>query len=109
KLLTCAVIACGGIAFGLFYSGIRGWYLGPLWSLAFFGFLCGDALISGFAIEIVPTRYRATFSGLRYLVEIGGGALSLWLEGPLFDHFHANAPAVQTLLCTIPIAVIAVL
>jgi putative MFS transporter len=108
RITTAAVVACGGIAFALFYSGITGWYLGPLWSLAFFGFLCGDALISGFAIEIVPTRYRATVSGLRYLVNIGAGALSLLLEGRLYDHFHAHAPAVQLLLCTIPLTMLAV-
>ena len=40
----------------------------PLWALAFFGFFSGDALVAGFALEIVPTHYRATVSGLRYLV-----------------------------------------
>jgi MFS family permease len=109
KITTAAVAACGGLAFALFYSGVTGWYLGPLWSLAFFGFLCGDALIAGFAIEIVPTRYRATVSGLRYLVNIAAGALSLLLEGRLYDDFHAHAPAVQLLLCTIPITMLAVL
>jgi putative MFS transporter len=109
RITTAAVAACGGIAFALFYSGITGWYLGPLWSLAFFGFLCGDALIAGFAIEIVPTRYRATVSGLRYLVNIAAGALSLLLEGRLYDHFQAHAPAVQLLLCTIPVTLLAVL
>ena len=109
KLLTCAVIACGGIGFALFYSGLRGAWLPPLWTLAFFGFLCGDALVSGLAIEIVPTRYRATFAGLRYLVFIGGGAFSLLLEGRLYDHFRAHGPAIQLLLGTIPITLIAIL
>ena len=36
----------------------------------------GDALVAGFALEIVPTHYRATVSGLRYLVEISAGALA---------------------------------
>ncbi|HWC62803.1 MAG TPA: MFS transporter [Rhizomicrobium sp.] len=109
KITTAAVAGCGGLSFALFYSGITGWYLGPLWSLAFFGFLCGDALIAGFAIEIVPTRYRATVSGLRYLVSIAAGALSLLLEGRLYDRFHAHAPSVQLLLCTIPLTMLAVL
>jgi MFS family permease len=109
KITTFGVVACGGIAFALFFSGISSWYLGPLWSLAFFGFLCGDALISGFALEIVPTRYRATVSGLRYVVNIGAGALSLLLEGRLYDHFHAHGPAVQLLLCSLPVSLLAIL
>jgi putative MFS transporter len=109
RILTCAVIACGGIAFALFYSGLRGAWLPPLWTLSFFGFLCGDALVSGLAIEIVPTRYRATFAGLRYLVFISAGAVSLLLEGGLYDHFHAHGPAIQLLLCTLPITLFAIL
>jgi len=66
-------------------------------------------MISGFALEIVPTHYRATVSGLRYVVYIGMGAVSLTLEGRLFDHFHAHGPAIQALLCTIPITLIAIL
>ncbi len=68
-----------GVAFYLFYSGHLG--LGccaPLWVLSFFGFFSGDALLAGFALEIVPTRYRATVSGLRYLVEIIGRARWRW-------------------------------
>ncbi len=75
----------------------------------FFGFFSGEAMISGFALEIVPTQYRATVSGLRYVVYIGAGAASLWLEGKLYDHFHAHGPAIQLLLCTIPITLLAVL
>ena len=81
----------------------------PLWVLAFFGFFSGEALIAGYALEIVPTEYRATVSGLRYVAEIGAGGISLALEGRLYDHFGAHAPAVQTLLCTIPITLLAVL
>ena len=61
----------------------------------------GDALIAGFALEIVPTHYRATVSGLRYLVEILTGAISLALEGRLYDHFGAHGPAVQSLLTAV--------
>ena len=81
----------------------------PLWTLAFFGFFSGDTLVAGFALEIVPTHYRATVSGLRYLVEISMGAVALLLEGHLYDHFHAHAPAIQLLLATIPITLIAIL
>ena len=109
KALTIGVVGLGGAAFGVFYSGIGGWLVPPVWALAFFGFLCGDALVSGYAIEIMPTRYRATVSGLRYLVNIGAGAFSLLLEGRLYDHFHAHGPAVQLLLCSMPIAMLAML
>ena len=43
------------------------------------------------------------------LVEIGAGALQLALEGRLYDHFHAHGPAVQLLLCSIPVTLIAIL
>jgi len=57
----------------------------------------------------VPTNYRATVSGLRYLVEISTGAVALMLEGHLYDHFHAHGPAIQWLLASIPITLIAIL
>jgi len=39
--------------------------------------------------------------------ELHGNALLL--EGHLYDHFHAHAPAIQLLLATIPITLIAIL
>ncbi len=107
--VTAAITALGGIAFFLFYSGAAGWAMPPLWVIAFFGFFSGEALIAGYALEIVPTEYRATVSGLRYVAEIGAGGISLALEGRLYDHFQAHGPAIQTFLCAIPITVIAVL
>jgi len=109
KLLTCAIVGVAGVGFALFYSGLGGWWLPPLWVLSFFGFFSGDALIAGFALEIMPTHYRATVSGLRYLVEISMGALALALEGRLYDHFHAHGPAIQMLLAAIPITLVAIL
>ena len=64
----------------------------PLWVLSFFGFFSGEALIAGFALEIVPTHYRATVSGLRYVVDIGMGAVSLALEGRLLRPFPRPWP-----------------
>ena len=83
KPMTFAIIAFAGIGFALFYSGAGPAFLiPPLWVLSFFGFFSGDALMAGFAMEIVPTRYRATVSGLRYLVEILAGALRWrWKDG----------------------------
>ena len=48
-----------------------------LWVPVLFGFFAGDTMIAGFALEIVPTHYRATVGALRYAIEIGAGAV-LW-------------------------------
>lgn len=109
KPVAMALVSLAGIAFFLFYAGVPGWAMPVLWIFSFFGVFAGEALIAGFALEIVPTHYRATVSGLRYVAAIGAGALSLALEGRLYDHFGAHAPALQTLLCTIPLTLIAVL
>ncbi|MGH6827613.1 MAG: MFS transporter [Rhizomicrobium sp.] len=107
--VTAAVVAIGGIGFALFYGGASGWVLGPLWVLSFFGYFSSDALLAGFALEIMPTRSRATVSGLRYLTEILAGALALFLEGRLYDRFHGHGPAIQILLIALPISLLAIL
>ena len=107
--MTVAVVAFGAVAFALFYAQVPGFLLPPLWVLSFYGFFAGDALLAGFAMEIVPTRYRATVSGLRYLVELLGGAAALALEGRLYDHFHGHGPAIQLLLIAVPITLAAIL
>ncbi len=66
-------------------------------------------MIAGFALEIMPTRYRATVSALRYVAEIGTGAISLALEGRLYDHFHGHGPAIQVLLLAILVTLGAIL
>jgi len=109
KPVTIAVVAFGAIAFALFYARVPGFLLPPLWVLSFFGFFAGDALLAGFAMEIVPTRYRATISGLRYLVELLGGAAALALEGLLYDRFQDHGPAIQLLLASVPITLAAIL
>jgi putative MFS transporter len=109
KITTLCVISLSGIGFAFFYSGLSGWWLPVLWVVSFFGFFSGEAMISGYGLEIVPTQYRATVSGLRYLVYIGMGAVSLALEGRLYDHFHAHGPAIQVLLTTVPITLAAIL
>ncbi len=103
KPLAIAIAALAGICFYFFYSGAPAWMMPPLWILAFFGFFSGDALIAGFALEIVPTAYRATVSGLRYVFEIACGAVALWLEGSLFDLYGAHGPAIQLCLASLPI------
>jgi putative MFS transporter len=105
--VLAGIVAMGGVGFYLFYSGISGWVLAPLWSVSFFGYFSGEALLSGFTAEIVPTRYRATVSGLRYLIEIIAGSVALLLEGRLYDHFHGHGPAIQTLLIALPVTLVA--
>jgi putative MFS transporter len=109
KPVTLAVVAFAGAAFALFYSGVGGPALALLWILSFFGFFAGDALLAGFALEIVPTQYRATVSGLRYLVEILMGAVALALEGLLYNHFQDHGPAIQLLLAALPLTLVAIL
>ena len=109
KPMAIAIAGLAGLCFFLFYNGAPGWAIPPLWILAFFGFFSGDALIAGFALEIIPTQYRATVSGLRYLVEMAFGAVALALEGVLYDHFGTHSAAIQCLLAAIPITLIAIL
>ena len=109
KPMAIAAAALAGISFFLFYNNAPAWAVAPLWVLGFFGFFAGDTMIAGFALEIVPTHYRATVGGLRYAIEIGAGAAALALEGHLYDHFHSHGPALQWMLAAIPISLIAVL
>jgi len=109
KAVTIATALIAMLCYGTFYSGIHWQYLALMWVPGFFGFLCSDALIAGFSAELFPTAYRATVSGLRYLVGILSGAVSLALEGPLYDLFHAHGPALMLLLAAMPVAVIAIL
>lgn len=95
--------------FALFFSGYDGPYLPALWIVALFGYFSGDALLAGMAVEIVPTSYRATMGGLRYLAIYMGGALGLFLEGKLYDYYGAHGPAVMTFLAAMPVALVSVL
>ncbi len=103
RVVLAGIVVLSGLGFYLFYSGISGWVLAPIWTLSFFGYFSGEALLTGFAAEIVPTRYRATVSGLRYLVEIIAGSAALILEGRLYDRLHGHGPASQALLVALPI------
>jgi len=109
KAMTFFVVSVAGLGFALFYSGVGGFWLPLLWVVSFFGFFSGEAMIAGFAMEIVPTHYRATVSALRYVAEIGAGAVSLALEGRLYDHFLGHGPAIQLLLISVPVTLVAIL
>jgi putative MFS transporter len=109
KPVAIAMVALCGISFFLFFGGGPIWAMPVFWILGFFGFFAGDTLIAGYALEIVPTHYRATVGGLRYVTAIGAGAAALALEGPLYDLFHGHGPALQWLLASIPITLAAIL
>jgi len=109
KPVAMGMAALAGVSFFLFFDSAPAWAVAPLWVLGFLGFFSGDALIAGFALEIVPTQYRATVGALRYVIEIGFGAVALTLEGHLYDHFQAHGPAVQWMLAAIPVTLVAIL
>jgi len=109
KPMVVATTALAGISFFFFYNQVPAWTVPVFWVLGFFGFFAGDTLIAGFALEIVPTHYRATVGGLRYAIEIGIGAIALGLEGALYDKLGGHGPALQWLLISIPITMIAIL
>jgi MFS family permease len=93
-----------GAGYAVFYSGLHGPFIPPLWIVSFFAFFSADALMAALAIEIVPTAYRATVGGLRYMVEIFMGGVSLWLEGYWYDRFHAHGPAISVALAAIVVS-----
>jgi MFS family permease len=109
KAMAIAVVLSGGIGFALFYAKIPAAFAPPFWILGFFGYVCGEAMLSSFAMEIMPTRYRATVAALRYLLDIVGGAVATIMEGRLYDHFHAHGPAIQLLTAAAPITLLALL
>jgi len=96
-------------AFAVFFSGYDGVFLPVIWIVAMYGYFSADALLSGMAVELFPTSYRATAGGLRYLSVILGGALGLTLEGRLYDLLGGHGPAISASLAIMPVAMIAVL
>jgi Sugar phosphate permease len=109
RVMAIAGCAMAMLGFAAFYSGLHIPYLPLTWIIAFTGFLIADALIAGLSAELVPTAYRATVSGLRYLTAILSGAVSLALEGPLYNVFHTHGMAVLVLMSVMPIAMLALL
>jgi MFS family permease len=108
RLALFLMMALCGVGYTAFYSGLPGLYASPLWILSFFAFFSADALLAALTIEIVPTAYRATVGGLRYMVEIFMGGVALFLEGTWYDLFHAHGPAISVSLAAIPIALLAI-
>ena len=109
KPMVLATATLCGLSFYLFFGAGPHWAMPILWITGFFGFFAADTLVAGLALEIVPTHYRATVGALRYLIEIGAGAGALALEGVLYDQFGGHGPALQWLLVTIPVTLVAIL
>lgn len=106
RAVLAASMTVGGLAFALFYSGVRGPAVPVAWIAAIFGYLASDALFAGYSVEVFPTAYRATASTLRYVVAVLGGAASLALEGRLYDLLGAHGPAILLALGAMPLALI---
>lgn len=105
-VLTACISVVG---FALFYNYPGSWIVPAGWVMGFFGFFAADALLASFAMEIVPTDYRAMVGGLRYLLEIGAGAISLLLEGSLYDAFGGHALAATVCLLAVPLTLMALI
>jgi putative MFS transporter len=106
-VITTVLVAAS--AYAIFFSGIGGWATPASWIVAIFGYFTTDALLSGYALELVPTAYRATMSGVRYVTMMLSGALCLVFEGRLYDILHAHGPAISVSLGTVVLTVVAVL
>ena len=109
KPMAMGMAVLAGMSFFFFFNHAPAWFVPVLWITGFLGFFSGDALIAGFALEIVPTRYRATVGALRYVIEIAMGAVALALEGRLYDRFQDHGPAIQWMLAAIPVTLVAIL
>ena len=107
RVVICAACGIAVAGFGTLYSGFRFPYIQYMWGVGFFGFVCADSLFAGLSAEIFPTAYRATVSGMRYIVSILAGAVSLALEGPLYNLFGGHGLALILLMGTMPIAMLA--
>jgi putative MFS transporter len=106
-LMTTLLITAGGYSW--LFNAPDGRMAAIAWIVAIFGGFTSDALVAGFALEIVPTAYRATVSGIRYSAGTLGGALGLLLEGFLYDYFNSHSMAVSALMGVVLVSVIAVL
>ena len=106
-LMTTLLITAGGYLW--LFNAPTGESAALAWIVGIFGGFTSDALVAGFALEIIPTAYRATVSGIRYTGGTLGGALGLLLEGFLYDRFHSHSMAVSALMSAVLISVVAVL
>jgi len=108
RVVVMTTSIAGALCFGLFYSGLSGWFVPVAWIAAMFGYFTADALLAGLANELVPTAYRATVSGLRYTVQILIGAISLALEGVFYNLLGSHAAAVLAALSVVVVVPFAI-
>lgn len=104
------VIMAGAIlsalSYGVFFSGLKGAFMGPLWAVSFFFSLTTDTLLTALGAELFPTAYRATVGALGSLFSAAGAAASLYLEGVLYDRLGGHGPAILVpLIAVLPMVV----
>ena len=98
KTVVIGTSVFSAAAYAVYFSGLRGAWVGPLWAVSFFFSLATDTLFAALTTEIFPTAYRATISGLGSLFSAMGAALGLFLEGRLYDVLGGHGPAISVLL-----------
>ena len=108
KTVIIASAILTAITYAVFYSGLKGFFMGPFWAVCFFFGLTTDTLYSGLSTEIFPTAYRATLGAIGTTVSALGAALSLYFEGSLFDFFGRHGPAVSLPLAGVIVAIAAI-
>jgi putative MFS transporter len=109
KPVVMATLVINVAGYLVLFNAPNGLIAAVAWIVGIFGGFTTDALIAGFALEIVPTAYRATVSGIRYSSGTLGGAVGLLLEGFLYDRFHSHSTAVSALFVVVLVAVVGVL
>lgn len=90
------------VFYAIFFSGLKGPLIGPLWTVCFFFGLTTDTLLAALGAEIFPTAYRATVGALSSLFTAGASSVSLYLEGALYDRLGGHGPAIL-----VPLVVVA--
>ena len=95
KTVIMATSLLAAASFAFFYSGLKVPFVGAVWIFTFAFGLTTDTLFSGISVEIFPTAYRATVGALGTVCSALGAAVSLYLEGILYDRFGGHGPAVS--------------
>ena len=108
KRIVMGTALFSAASYAVYFSGLRGMWIGPLWAVSFFFSLATDTLFSAMTVEIFPTAYRATISGLGGVFSAIGAASGLLLEGRLYDHFGRHGPAISVLLSAVLATVAAI-
>ena len=73
-----------------------------------FGFMASDVLVGALSVELFPTSYRATASGLRSIAAMAGAVSGLWLEGALYGLAGSHSQAIAWMLPVTLLSVVVV-